>query len=308
MPARCTVCRVTAQAPEDLRRGPFTVKQARQAGITWDRLQAKSWARLSHGQYASARLSSDAILKLRAAQSRMPTPFGFSGPTAGWILRLDYPPCDPIEATVPPNSHARARAGIKLRRASLPDSDVIVRRGLCVTSPLRTVTDLGSRRDLTEAVIAIDMATHAGLVDIATLRDFVRTHPGQKGIRRLRRALELADPRAESPMETRLRLQLVRARLPRPCAQAELRDASGRLLGRADLYYADRRLVIEYDGEGHRDRLVQDVRRQNALVNAGYHVLRFTAADLHIAGFVEAQVRRARSMLPAMPDMRAYPG
>jgi very-short-patch-repair endonuclease len=79
--------------------------------------------------------------------------------------------------------------------------------------------------------------------------------------------------------------------------QADLHDAAGEFLGRADLYYPDRRLVIEYDGENHRDRLVSDVRRQNALVNAGYHVLRFTAADLRTAGLVADQVRRARSRL-----------
>ncbi|HET7420979.1 MAG TPA: DUF559 domain-containing protein [Candidatus Dormibacteraeota bacterium] len=283
---------------DDMLLGPFTVAQARQAGITWAELQAKSWTRLSHGQYASTRLAHDVILKLRAAQDRMPHRSAFSGPTAGWFMRLDYPPCDPIEATIPPDSSARSRAGIKLRRARLPESDVVIRRGLRVTSPLRTVTDLASRKDLTAAVIAIDMATHSRLIDIPTLTRFVETHPGQKGIKRLRRALRLADPKAESPMETRLRLQLLLARLPAPCTQTKLRDAAGHLLGRADFYYGDRRLVIEYDGDIHRDRLVPDLRRQNSLVNAGFHVLRFTAADIYLPGFVAAQVRRARDLLP----------
>jgi very-short-patch-repair endonuclease len=42
---------------------------------------------------------------------------------------------------------------------------------------------------------------------------------------------------------------------------------------------------------------VPDLRRQNTLVNAGFHVLRFTAADLHVRGSVAAQVRRARDLL-----------
>ena len=37
---------------------------------------------------------------------------------------------------------------------------------------------------------------------------------------------------------------------------------------------------IEYDGGTHRDSLVADNRRQNRLVNAGYRLLRFTAADV----------------------------
>src|SRR5438309_1859127 len=109
-------------------------------------------------------------------------------------------------------------------------------------------------------------------------------------------------------METRLRMELIRARLPVPCVQAEIRDAAGGFIGRADLYYPDRRLVIEYDGENHRDRLVADLRRQNALVNAGYHLLRFTFTDLRAPGSVVAQVCRARAMLaryPVSPDEAA---
>jgi len=94
-------------------------------------------------------------------------------------------------------------------------------------------------------------------------------------------------------METRLRVELINARLPHPCVQAQLLDASGRFIGRGDLYYPARRLVVEYDGDNHRDRLVSDLRRQNALLNAGYHVLRFTAADLRAPASVVALVRQA---------------
>jgi very-short-patch-repair endonuclease len=52
--------------------------------------------------------------------------------------------------------------------------------------------------------------------------------------------------------------------------------------GRADLYYPAARLVIEYsDGVNHRDRLVEDNRRQNLLMDAGFRLLRFSAADIY---------------------------
>ena len=70
------------------------------------------------------------------------------------------------------------------------------------------------------------------------------------------------------------------AGLPRPQAQVHLTDESGHFLGRADLFYAEQRLVIEYDGATHRDSLVDDNRRQNRLIEAGYRVLRLTAADV----------------------------
>jgi len=59
-----------------------------------------------------------------------------------------------------------------------------------------------------------------------------------------------------------------------------LRDAVGLFVGRPDLYYQRQRLAIEYDGATHHDSLAADNRRQNRLVNAGYRLLRFTAADV----------------------------
>jgi very-short-patch-repair endonuclease len=81
-------------------------------------------------------------------------------------------------------------------------------------------------------------------------------------------------------METRLRLLLVMARLPRPLAQVSLYDEAGEFLGRPDFYYPLHRLALEYDGAGHRENLTGDNRRQNRLVDAGYRLLRFTAADV----------------------------
>ena len=79
--------------------------------------------------------------------------------------------------------------------------------------------------------------------------------------------------------------------MPKPHVQAELRNAEGRFVGRADLYYPAARPVIEYDGANHRDRLVEDNRRQNAIIGAGFRVLRFTAADR--AEVIITQVRKA---------------
>jgi very-short-patch-repair endonuclease len=82
-------------------------------------------------------------------------------------------------------------------------------------------------------------------------------------------------------METRLRVLLVLAGLPRPEVQVSIQDDKGRFLGRPDLLYRRQRLAIEYDGGNHRERLVDDNRRQNGLVGAGYRLLRFTAADVY---------------------------
>lgn len=95
-------------------------------------------------------------------------------------------------------------------------------------------------------------------------------------------------------METRLRLLLVLAGLPKPLVQPIIRDESGVFLARVDLYYPNHRLVLEYDGALHRHSLESDNRRQNRLFDAGYHILRFTVGDvLGNPGAVVALVRGA---------------
>lgn len=161
-----------------------------------------------------------------------------------------------------------------------------------MTSALRTVLDLGRSLELVEAVVAVDMALHKRLVEQSELRRSVVANEGRKGVAQQRRVVDLAEPGAESAMETRLRLLLVLAGLPRPSVQVPLHDEHGWFLGRPDLYYPAERLGIEYDGSTHRDSLAGDDRRQNRLVNAGIRLLRFTAADvLRSPTSVIAQVR-----------------
>ena len=105
-------------------------------------------------------------------------------------------------------------------------------------------------------------------------------------------------------METRLRWLLLEAGLPRPQVQADICDASGRFLARADLLYEGSRLVIEFDGGNHRERLVSDDRRQNLLTNAGYHLLRFTTPD--IFNKPEVVVTQVRGALARARDTHAW--
>jgi very-short-patch-repair endonuclease len=141
------------------------------------------------------------------------------------------------------------------------------------------------------------MALHKRLLNPDDLRSWICAHPRYPGIARLRRTIELAEPATESVMETRLRLLLVMARLPRPQAQVTLRNEAGHFLGRPDFYYPLHRLALEYDGATHRENLTGDNRRQNRLVDSGYRLLRFTAADvLSAPDSVVTLVRRALSV------------
>jgi hypothetical protein len=184
--------------------------------------------------------------------------------------------------------------GVAVRRSTLCAGETVMRRGQPATSVVRTIADLGRRLPLSEAVAALDMALHRRLLGLVELRSWAAAHRRYRGVARLRRAIELAEPATESVMETRLRLLLVLAGLPRPLAQIPLRDDDGHFVGRPDFYYTRHRLALEYDGSTHRNNLIGDNRRQNRMVDAGYRVLRFTAADvLSAPDSVVALVRRA---------------
>ena len=218
----------------------------------------------------------------------------FSGQTAAWLHGLDTPPCSPIEVTLPRLARTSRLAGLALTRSDLSDGETAEVHGLRATAPVRTIADLARRLPFVEAVVVVDMALHRRTVRITELMDWARTHPGYHGLRQLRRVLQLAEAATESPMETRLRLLLIADGLPRPNAQVSHCDAAGMFIGRVDLYYPDQRLAIEYDGATHRSSLAADNRRQNRLFEAGYGLLRFTAADvIRTPASVAGQVRRA---------------
>jgi hypothetical protein len=184
---------------------------------------------------------------------------------------LDLEPTNPMEIALPASYGVRSSAGLIVRRFEIPTGEMTSIRRLRATALPLTLVGLCLQRPAIDALIAIDMAVRLGLTNSRVLNQYAEAAKGRPGIARLRALSSWAAP-AESPMETRLRWLLIQARLPIPEVQADLRDSSARLLGRADLYYSSARLVPEYDGANHRERLVDDNRRQNLLVNAGYRL------------------------------------
>lgn len=256
--------------PSELKQRPITLNEARAAGLTRKVLRGKAWRRVGSCLYRWAALPEDTLQFLQAWHRRLPDAV-FTGVTSAWLYRLDADPMHPVEIAVPPSSGVRSRPGLIVHRAAL---DVVLVRGLPAATLTRTFADLRRRLPRVEVLALGDEALR----------------------KRLGRFDELAEP-AESPMETRLRWLLLEAGLPRPQVQAKLS------FGRADLYYPDARLVIEYDGGNHRDRLIEDDRRQNLLIGAGYRVLRFTAADR--PDVITAQVRQALRVSGTAPPAAA---
>lgn len=97
-------------------------------------------------------------------------------------------------------------------------------------------------------------------------------------------------------MESVVRWLILHGGIPAPELQYEILDGLGAFIARADLAWPERKVLVEFDGDVHRERdvFVRDLRRQNRLVAAGWTVLRFTSADvLGRPDEVLAEIRRA---------------
>ena len=126
-----------------------------------------------------------------------------------------------------------------------------------------------------------DAVLRHGWADLVELTAW-SARPGRRGARRMRAAIALLEPRADSPMETRLRLLLLRAGLGRPVANQDV-VVDGGWLARPDLSYPDLRIAIEYDGDHHRTNRRQwqrDIGRRRVLEDAGWLVIVVTADDV----------------------------
>ena len=97
-------------------------------------------------------------------------------------------------------------------------------------------------------------------------------------------------------MESVLRWLLHAAGLPAPDLQHVVSTPGGVFVGAADMAWPERKVLVEFDGDVHRERdvFVNDLRRQNRLVAEGWTVLRFSSADVYgRPDEVVAAIRRA---------------
>ena len=271
---------------------------AREAGITDRQLQHPAVARLSRDTYLPRALTGEPSARLAAVLLTAPPEAVVSHATAAGLWGVEIPlqadRSGRVDLTVPMSSRSESRRDRKVHRTPLPDEDRTRRGALPVTTPARTWRDLAGV--LTPpALLAVTDQFLARWVTRDELARHLQGRPTGRGSARARDVLPIADPRAESPMESVLRWLVHDAGLPAPELQHVVRDDAGSLLGRADLAWPDRRVLVEFDGDVHRERdvFVNDLRRQNRLVAAGWTVLRFTSADvLGRPADVVAEIRR----------------
>lgn len=189
---------------------------------------------------------------------------------------------DTAPATLNIAQHFHAPTGLEIYRDSLADGESQPWRSYEVTTPARTAFDLGRRLDLEDAVEVVDALYQSTQLTRAHLAAFTVRYPTARGLVRLRTVIDLSDEGAESPWETKTRLAIVRAGLPRPRTQLTVVDDRGRFIARVDLAWERWKVIVEYDGDDHftREQRNRDIERWNALEAAGWRVIRVKARQL----------------------------
>jgi hypothetical protein len=150
------------------------------------------------------------------------------------------------------------------------------------TDPGRAAWETAVWLEPIRAVGIVDALLRQGLTDRDTLAEVAARNTDRPGGRRARWVFGLADPGAQSPPESQLRVRLVLAGLPRPVAQHPVPLPNGVVL-HPDLAWPEYRVAVEYDGQWHADadQLHRDRQRLNLLVGAGWLVLHVTSRRLH---------------------------
>ncbi|WP_428343305.1 hypothetical protein [Mycobacterium sp.] len=174
----------------------------------------------------------------------------------------------------------RPPRGVRTRRDTLLEGEVMTVAGMLATTPERTAFDIGRLQPCRRAIAHLDALSRATVLKRDSVANIASRHPGSRGLRNLDMVLELLDPGAQSPRETYLRLLLIEGGFPRPQTQIMVITEHGTYY--LDMGWRDYMVAVEYDGEHHRSDLSQyrkDIRRLETLQRMGWIVIRVVAGD-----------------------------
>lgn len=259
-------------------------------------LRQRGYRRLVQGVYADPALDLDHRLTCSGVALVLPVGAAIGGHSAAaWHGAPFAGPYDPVTVLRPADVLWKGPRGTRVHRTDITAADVDDRDGVPVTSALRTAWDVACLEPVGTAVAALDAMVRAGALDIVDLAAATATGSGRWGLTKVRRAVGLVDPRAESAPESRVRVALVLAGLE-PVPQFEVREG-GVLLGRVDLAWPEARLAVEYEGAHHFEgiQIVRDDARLERLIAAGWRVIRLSSADLRDLRAVVDRIRAALS-------------
>ncbi len=307
---------LTSSAPVPIDR-PFTSSWARAEGIDPRRLRA--WVRTGHlvspvhGVLHAAQLPDSLSLRLDCLRLVVPADAVVTDRTAAWLhgaaMVLDpnaHLQVPPVDLFLLPGGRIRrqlARSG----QRELFSNEIEVIGGIPVTTPLRTVCDLGMklpRRQAFAAMCALWRVTALSRDDIARRAD--DRFKGHRWVRQLRGLVPLLDRRFESPGECALAL-IWHDTPGLPAFEPQFRVEGPESYFRLDLAVPGLWWAAEYNGadfHGPEHLAADEARRSWLEENDGWCFGIFEAADVRGSGQVasdrlQREIAEARRTLAA---------
>jgi very-short-patch-repair endonuclease len=277
--------------------GAVTRAQALEAGLSKQQINTlvrNGWNHPIRGVLSAPDLADPFRTSLRAALLARPDGV-ICGVSAARLHKLGglpiWTPKELPQVMLPTGRSYHSQAGVVMS-SGLGKGDRSRRSGFPVVTITRTVDNMTPVLGPDDLVCLVDSALRKGW----------RPQPSSRhSQRKLKKALVLADGRAESTFETLIRLLLVRAGLAPEVLQFKVRRKNGRKYLRIDLAWPSVKLAVEADGREYHDlpgALYGDRIRGNELELQKWTILRFTWVDLmqHPEQII-AQVERALNEL-----------
>lgn len=221
------------------------------------------------------------------------------------VLRAERPL---VHLTRPGWTNAWTEYGIRHHLAGFEQHQVVEVDGVRALDLARTAVDMAREHGLKAGVVACDAAMRKGV----TTRDLEAAYARMTswpGIRSARTAVDLADPGAESPLESLARELVIEAGIGIPDTQFPVKTTRG-------LYWADLQVgnhVVEADGEvklraladggvadDPRRSLHEEKLRERALADRGLVVTRVVWEDIWGRRRAEAIARLRRDHAEAV--------
>jgi very-short-patch-repair endonuclease len=268
--------------------GVFTRAQAREAGLTLGAIEGRvrwgQWVSVDHGVYRVAETPTSWSQRLLAACLAGSAVASHRSAAALW----GFPDCNEREVEVTSVRHRRRKNSEVIWHESvrLGAREVTAIDGIPVTTPSRTIIDLGAVLGEGEVVRALDDAVRRKLTSVAALeRDLERWGNRRRGSGKVRRAAarRRSGPVPESPLESEFEELVHRSGLPTPTRQWTVRDRDGDFVARVDFAYPAARLAIEIQSlrfHAGPDEWRAWMERDSALVALHWRVLHVTARDI----------------------------
>jgi hypothetical protein len=274
---------------------PFIGSEAVAAGALTRHALRRGFVALHRDVYIARHTSISPVVRAKASWLRSKRRGILAGFSASALHGSHW--IDPARPATIIDTNRRPTRGIRAWADRIQDDEICVIDGMRVTTPARTALDLACRYPVDAAVAAVDALARATDLKMSDVELLVDRYGGRHGIRNARVALDLVDPGAESPQETRLRLLLIRAGFPRPQTQIPVYNEYGVLVAELDMGWEEIKVAAEYEGDHHRTnpgQFTKDIRRFEDVMELGWIDIRVTARDTEADIIRRVAAARAR--------------